>query len=217
MELDTIYYFSCKSAEDRSPFLGKIPLKALNFDVQTQVSEEITQEYEFKLHTKERVFVFRAELVTDLNKWVASIEKIRSFRGNSQLSLEKRGSLGIGEGAVEEKEGFLLKKSMHKLNKYLGWEKRYVSFRKGTFFWSISNINTERRNTIQVKNLEKCEKIKENQFALVFYLVFLIFSIFLLGFVNILLKFSCSLFRLSYFIEFFVKFSFNFLRISLNL
>ena len=73
MELDTIYYFSCKSAEDRSPFLGKIPLKALNFDVQTQVSEEITQEYEFKLHTKERVFVFRAELVTDLNKWVASI------------------------------------------------------------------------------------------------------------------------------------------------
>lgn len=56
---------------------------------------------------------------------------------------------------------------MHKLNKLLGWEKRYVTLKNAIFYWSISNVNTERRNTISLKELEKCEKIKSNTFALV--------------------------------------------------
>ena len=234
MELDTVFYFHYKSNFDKSPFIGKISLR--NFisismeNQQHKLLEDSADGYFFKLITKERTFVFNAELITEMNKWIMAIEgsrknyleshnenmeddqirdqiinvtaphhmllrsntfgacalnneeiltlrkselihnKIRNKTICEEENKSRNSSLGRKEKEIA-KEGYLMKKSMHKFNKVLGWEKRYVTL-KDSFFWSISNTNLERRNNIQFKDLEKCEKIKEDQFALVSDLIF---------------------------------------------
>jgi len=229
MELDTIFYFQYKSNDDKSPFIRKIPLRNfVSVTLQTQQHSEDTDEgYPFKLITKERKFLFKAELITEMNKWIIAIEGskknyleshpqqpedlesanvvtshkvhlrdhafgrctisndealdkssdsgrddlvlVKSRSGTLQEKTESppRISLGSKEEKNVGKEGYLMKKSMHKFNKLLGWEKRYVTLKNDFLHWSISNKNIEVRNTIKVHDIEKCAKIKEDQFVLV--------------------------------------------------
>ena len=236
MELDTLFYFHYKTNDDKSPFIRKIPLRNfVSMEIENQNQQhgilDETEGYSFKLVTKERTFHFKAELITEMNKWILALEGSRKnyvdmhpettdssyvHHTNSGVStqhkvvirdntfgpceepvsvntLVKRSTSAVtpirksidSKEKVETpknvgtpknigKEGYLMKKSMHKLHKLLGWEKRYVTLKNDTFFWSISNINVERRNTINIKDLEKCEILKENQFILVIFLIFII-------------------------------------------
>ena len=224
MELDTIFYFQYKSNDDKSPFIRKIPIRNLLTLQPKHHTEDSKEGYSFKLITKDRKFIFKAELITEMNKWITAIEGSKknfleshphpkpqeecetpnidtphkvhlrsntfgkcinedeklSDSGNEQIVVKSRSgtsldkieifpnriSVGREEKSVG-KEGYLMKKSMHKFNKLLGWEKRYVTLKDDSFFWSISNTNVERRNTIKLGELEKCEKVKEDQFVLV--------------------------------------------------
>lgn len=75
MELDTIYYFKCKSNDDKSPFVGKIPLRNfISISIETQLSDDSHGGYYFKLVTKERTYVFCAKLIIEMNKWITAIE-----------------------------------------------------------------------------------------------------------------------------------------------
>ena len=122
-----------------------------------------------KVHLRDNTF----------GKCISEDDKL-SDSGNEQIMVKSRSGTSVDKIEIisnrisvarEEKsvgkEGYLMKKSMHKFNKLLGWEKRYVTLKDDSFFWSISNTNVERRNTIKLGELEKCEKVKEDQFVLV--------------------------------------------------
>lgn len=71
------------------------------------------------------------------------------------------------ESKTQAKEGYLLKKSLHKLDKYMGWEKRYVVLKHKILTWSKSNINLEIRNRIDLETVEKLEKLGKRKFIIV--------------------------------------------------
>ena len=72
---------------------------------------------------------------------------------------------------VLAKEGYLFKKTINKLSNLIGWKQRYVCLKEENLFWVESNAQKDNPKILfPVKNIEKCDSHKENQFLMVFLL-----------------------------------------------